>query len=521
MFGSTSTPTPGDTLISALGAAVDDLAAFDPADQPPASLLTWYVRLRGVRDRFDAHLARVGAVVDAQGEWRADGSRSFAARVAREAGEPGHVARHDARIARSLAAMPATAEALVRGELARGHVDVLVHAAGGARRDLYRRDEAMLIGFATELDGAAFVQAVRSWEHAADDELAPADPGAEVDLDAIGIDVRRACARHENGEGRWRYVLDFDRLGGAEFTTAFDHVEHDLFKADYEEARVRLGREPVVTELRRTATQRRLDTVTEMARRAMSAPPGSRKPAPLATVVIGSERHAQLLQLASGTPITLAEGLRVMLDGEVERATFDTPNRVQISETARLFTGATRRGIEIRDLTCSFVGITRSGKRWRCQVPAHRCDVDHEIPFEDGGPTIQDNGRLRCPAHHSGRMRDQPYLDGERAQLARWRRAHALRRHLAQQRRHDIARIRRRVAELAHHPKPGGPGRLLGTPPDQGHADTEAPEGRSTVRTAHQPDGRNQPQRGDRSRGHGARGSHGSAASRPPGREPP
>jgi hypothetical protein len=32
------------------------------------------------------------------------------------------------------------------------------------------------------------------------------------------------------------------------------------------------------------------------------------------------------------------------------------------------------------------------------------------IPSTDGGPTTQENGRLRCPQHHPGRRRTQPWL---------------------------------------------------------------------------------------------------------------
>jgi hypothetical protein len=464
MFGRSGS-VEGEGLVAALGAAVDAFAAFDPGSVAPGALLDAFVRLRAVRDRLDAVLARVGAVVDAQGEWRADGSRSFAARVAREAGEPEHVARRDVRLGRSLSDMPATVDALARGVIRRAHVDVLAHAAGGPRRDLYQRDEAMLVGFAAELDGPAFSQAVRAWVHAADDALAPADPGAEIDLASLAVDTRRTASRHETSDNRWRYHFEFDRLGGAEFTAAFDRIERELFDADWAEARTRLGREPLPSELRRTPAQRALDTATEMARRATSAPPGSRKPVPLLSVIMGSKRHEELLQLASGTPITLAEGLYACLAGEIRRATFETPNRAQVSETSRVYRGATRAAIELRDLTCTFVGVTRSGKRWRCPLPAHLCHVDHELPVEDGGLTIQENGRLRCPAHHSGCRADQPYLDHERAELAERRRQLARRHHAAEQRRHHTDLARRRVAQLTRHPTGGAPTRTPATGP--------------------------------------------------------
>jgi hypothetical protein len=62
----------------------------------------------------------------------------------------------------------------------------------------------------------------------------------------------------------------------------------------------------------------------------------------------------------------------------------------------RLFAGATRRAVEVRDLFCTHES---------CDVPYERCDIDHIERYEHGGPTVQANGRVRCPAHNPGRRR--------------------------------------------------------------------------------------------------------------------
>jgi hypothetical protein len=43
-----------------------------------------------------------------------------------------------------------------------------------------------------------------------------------------------------------------------------------------------------------------------------------------------------------------------------------------------------------RDRTCRFPG---------CRQPAHRCDLDHQVPYPDG-PTAADNLCCLCRAHH-------------------------------------------------------------------------------------------------------------------------
>ena len=58
---------------------------------------------------------------------------------------------------------------------------------------------------------------------------------------------------------------------------------------------------------------------------------------------------------------------------------------------------ATRRAIEVRDRHCQHP----SG----CDVPAERCQIDHIVPYGEGGLTIQDNGRCYCATHNRQRER--------------------------------------------------------------------------------------------------------------------
>ena len=44
-----------------------------------------------------------------------------------------------------------------------------------------------------------------------------------------------------------------------------------------------------------------------------------------------------------------------------------------------------------RDKTCQAPG---------CRVPAHRCEIDHRLPWADGGPTFVDNLYCACKRHH-------------------------------------------------------------------------------------------------------------------------
>jgi 5-methylcytosine-specific restriction endonuclease McrA len=75
----------------------------------------------------------------------------------------------------------------------------------------------------------------------------------------------------------------------------------------------------------------------------------------------------------------------------IERAVYRPDNRVEVSETTRLFTGATRRAIELRDRQCTHP---------YCDLPASACQADHIIPYTEDGPTTQENGRLLCGFHN-------------------------------------------------------------------------------------------------------------------------
>jgi hypothetical protein len=79
-----------------------------------------------------------------------------------------------------------------------------------------------------------------------------------------------------------------------------------------------------------------------------------------------------------------------------ERAIFRLGGRVDVSTRARLFTGGTRRALELRDRQCT---------HQYCDAPAEACEGDHIDTFAAGGETTQENGRLLCGFHN--RLRNQ------------------------------------------------------------------------------------------------------------------
>jgi hypothetical protein len=161
-----------------------------------------------------------------------------------------------------------------------------------------------------------------------------------------------------------------------------------------------------------------------MATRSKSAPNDGRRPVPLFTVLVDYETlHGRISQLEDGTvmppgsllpwlpgadleragfkvggrvEIGAPSKLSSLTGAALERAVFTPMTRAEIPSSSRLYTGSTRRSIEVRDQTCTHP---------TCDVRASRCQVDHIQPYSVGGLTTQENGRLLCGRHN--RMRNQ------------------------------------------------------------------------------------------------------------------
>ena len=159
-----------------------------------------------------------------------------------------------------------------------------------------------------------------------------------------------------------------------------------------------MGDDVCVADLVRTPAQRRADALVEMARRAEAMPAGARLPEPLFTVLVGCETFAgRICELADGTVVAPGALVRWLDQSWVERVVFDGPDRVKnVGVRRRIFGGATRRAVEVRDREC-FDEF--------CDVDAEHCQIDHVQPWSAGGLTVDDNGRAACGYHNRWRHR--------------------------------------------------------------------------------------------------------------------
>jgi hypothetical protein len=86
-----------------------------------------------------------------------------------------------------------------------------------------------------------------------------------------------------------------------------------------------------------------------------------------------------------------------LAEADIERIVFGPKGRViDVGRRRRLFRGADRRAILVRDRTCYHP---------YCDEPAVNCEADHIQPNSCDGDTLQDNGRPACGFHNRLRNR--------------------------------------------------------------------------------------------------------------------
>jgi hypothetical protein len=281
--------------------------------------------------------------------------------------------------------MPRTEVVLMAGEITPDHARLLSYAQSTNSEEFEADGEARLLECAAVLSYAQFERAVRYWRHRnAEDEV-------EAEANQRWLDRRVHCSRSFED----MVVIDalLDRITGAIVQRELERLAQLEFEADLAEARERLGRDDVpLAELRRTPAQRRADALRVMAERSAAKPAGALEPRVLLHVLAGHESVVRMCELSTGEVVTPGEVLPLLDRADVERVIYEGPSKViDIGVRRRLFTGATRTAVQLGDLSCQGP---------MCEVRFDRCEVDHEVPFSEGGLTEQANGRCLCRYHH-------------------------------------------------------------------------------------------------------------------------
>jgi len=339
--------------------------------------------------RFEAFVTQASAAFEASEEWAADGAKTAAAWIATRCHLPRPAARRRVRLGRTLRHLPVCAEAWREGQIGTEHARAIASARRHRTEASMARDEAMLVAQARELSFEDFESSLEYWKQLADPE------GADEADEARR--AKRSVYLESSYAGLWFGQMALDPISGAIVSGELNRLERELFDADCAEAKERLGRRPRLDQLARTSAQRRADALVEMATRSASAPADGIRPAPLFSVFVGYESiRGRICELENGTVLAPSALMAWMDSAYFERAIFSLGGRVDVSVRARLFSGGTRRAIELRDRICTHP---------YCYEPAQSCQADHIQPYANGGATTQENGRLLCGFHN--RLRNQ------------------------------------------------------------------------------------------------------------------
>ena len=360
---------------------------------------------------MDARVAREVAEFEASRAWLSVGACSVSAWMRHECRLSSAEAGRLAHRGRALRHLPRVERAFSDGAITGDHVAILIALDRGATREPLHHQEQLVVDLALNHTFAEFEVLIRYWKRCAD---------PDGTTEAAEARRNRRCAYLVRGlDGTWLGQMNLDDVSGTIVNDELGRLEQLLFDADRIEATSRLGRTPLASELLRTPGQRRADAWVWMARRSASRTEGTAKPVPIFNVHVDWETlQGALSELEDGTPVPANELLswlegadivRIRHDPDgpmtlshatrlkeitircLEHAVFDSLDRQQCPLTDRIFTGATRRAIEIRDRQCTHP---------YCDRPAKYCQIDHIKPYTQGGLTTQDNGRLLCGFHN-------------------------------------------------------------------------------------------------------------------------
>jgi hypothetical protein len=370
----------------ALADAIDELVAEGASLYGDAGAVP---RLIHELSRLESFTTSAVAEFDTSGDWAHDGAKSAAAWIATVCRIPRTMAGRFVRRGRMLRRLPVVAGAWEEGSIAAPHVDLMIGLVRESTADTLARDEAMLVAQAKGLNFRHFAQTVAYWDQLADPD------GTEEAAEARR--ARRDVYLEPSIDGMYLGKVTLDPISGSIVSGELQRIEHEMFVADWAKAREETGSRPKVTDLCRTPAQRRADALVEMATRSALVGTDAPRPAPLFSVLVDwPTLSGRVCELAEGIVLAPGDLVEWLSSADLERAVMGPKGRVDVGTTRRLFSGATRRAVELRDREC---------RHPFCDVTGCRCQADHIVPWSEGGATTQENGRLLCGYHN--RLRNQ------------------------------------------------------------------------------------------------------------------
>ncbi len=402
----------------------------------PADALDHEIRRLELQARaLDARRLAVLAAAELKQTPALDGHRSTQAYLRATTNQPSHVVRGEVRRARLCRDFPHIGEALLTGRIGVGQIDEIVRITRNDRA-VQHLDDAhveMLVGHAEHLSIREFATAVDHW-------LLWADPDGAWRDQAESVDHRAAHVVVTNGEVAIG-AAGGDVVTAETLTNIFAHFVEAEFRNDCETRKARHGEHADRYPLPRSDAQRRFDALTAIFYRAYAATGDGARPEPVvnivcdqhtlhdllgraaivltdgATVDVGELTRRQIdavlaefvrdpatiltrrCETSSGHPLPPRLLIQALLTAHVRRVVLDARSTVvDLGERKRLFTGNARIAATLLERFCNHSG---------CEIPAERCQIDHNQSHADGGRTDQANAGPECGPHNRFKYRNR------------------------------------------------------------------------------------------------------------------
>ena len=396
------------------------------AGKPSQTKCEDLVAMCRIRNKVDALDASVLTSFEATQEHAAQGHSSPIGWVKHNCRERGKDIARRRRLARELRSVPVTDQALVEGAITFEHVDVLARAHRLLGEEIFSVLEEPLVDIARREPFVDFAQAVeyavvRTMPADAEDRARRQDEdqyaSSSATMDGTGkIDAGLA------GAGFLVWQAELDRLCGR------------LLEEDRAEARDRLGRRPLHSELRRDTRQRRAAAMVLMAQRSSLYDGPDLGPCPFTLTVHSDDGTVEKILDAlrhwiaddeAGQDVDLDDYLdRIELDDdslhETDDGTVVTPHLILLAILLGTVRGilydpdgeVLRYGRERRLFSEAQGGATRAkyrrcGHPYGCDRPPDRTQIDHVHEHQHGGLTDIENAGLECDSHNLWKTNNQ------------------------------------------------------------------------------------------------------------------
>lgn len=269
--------------------------------------------------------------------------------------------------------------------------------------------ETLLINWAADFDPHALRRlGGRILEHVAPEVAERVEAAALAREEARAYETR-TLSLMASGDGRFRLTGWLDAEAAAVVNAALDplctprhtvepHRLADAAGLAAGRADADAGTGPRGAEADdRTPGQRRADALLEVCRLVLGTGElpvnGGDRPQISVTITLDRlRRDLGVATLDTGERLTAAQARRLACDAQILPAVLGSQGQVlDVGQSRRLFSGALRRALVLRDRGCAFP---------MCDRPPRWCDGHHLKSWVDGGPTSLDNAVLLCGHHH-------------------------------------------------------------------------------------------------------------------------